>query len=369
MNRFTRRGLFGIGTATVIALSGYGCPGPPNKTATNPPAVATTTGGTETKATPFRAALVFDTGGKDDKSFNAGANAGLERARTELGLGTDGIKTVESRASADYKTNLTNFASQNYDIVIAVGFNMADAIKDVSAQFPNTKFAIVDSDAPANSKNVAGLRFQEEQGSFLAGYLAAMMSKKHKIGFVGGMKIPLIEKFEAGYKAGAKTAGLDPDKQVYASYVGDWDDLSKGKSQARLQFDQGADIVFQAAGKAGLAVITEAKDRGAGYYAIGVDQDQDYIAPGRVLTSMVKHVDTAVFDTIKMAKDGKFTAGDHVFAMKDGGVGISDLKYTRKDIPADVLVKLDKLTKLISDGTVVPPATLAALATFKPPVL
>jgi basic membrane protein A and related proteins len=354
--------------AAAAALGGFGCPGPPKKDAegTGKPAE---TGAQQSAGTGFRAALVFDTGGKDDKSFNASANAGLERAQKELNLGENGIKTVESHASADYKTNLTNFASQKYDVVIAVGFNMADAVKEVSAQFPNTRFAIVDSDAPEGSKNVAGLRFQEEQGCFLAGFLAASVSKTHKIGFVGGMKIPLIEKFEAGYKAGALTAGFDPSKQVTVTYVGDWDDLSKGKSQAKQQFDLGADIVFQAAGKAGLAVITEAKERGKGFYAIGVDQDQDYIAEGSVLTSMVKHVDTSVFDTIKDAKEGKFSPGNHVFGMKDGGVSLSEMKYTKQVVPADVLSKLDKLSKMITDGTVKPPATLAELASFKAPKL
>jgi basic membrane protein A len=363
MHRISSNTLFAL--AAILLIAALGCPGPPANTPANAPVAS----GSNNPAHAFKAALVFDLGGKDDKSFNASANAGLERAQQELGLGADGIKTVESHASADYKTNLTNFASQNYDVVVAVGFAMADAVKDVAAQFPNTHFAIVDSDAPEGSTNVAGLRFKEEQGSYLAGYLAAMTSKTKKIGFVGGMKIPLIEKFEAGYKAGAKTAGFDPDKQVYSSYVGDWDDLSKGKSQAKQQFDLGADVIFQAAGKAGLAVITEAKNRGAGYYAIGVDQDQDYLAPGRVLTSMVKHVDTAVFDTIKDAKDGKFAAGNHVFSMKDGGISLSEMKYTRQDISPEVLRKLEKLSKIVSDGTVVPPATLADLGHFKPPML
>jgi len=367
MESINSRVVFGL--AAILLAAALGCPGPPS----NPP-TSTTSGAAGnspvTTAAPFKAALVFDLGGKDDKSFNASANAGLERAQQELNLGSDGIKTVESHAAADYKTNLTNFASQNYNVVIAVGFAMADAVKDVAAQFPNTHFAIIDADAPEGSKNVAGLRFQEEQGSYLAGYIAAMMSKTKKIGFVGGMKIPLIEKFEAGYKAGAKTAGFDLDKQqVLASYVGDWDDLSKAKSQAKQQFDLGADIIFQAAGKAGLAVITEAKSRGAGFYAIGVDQDQDFIAPGRVLTSMVKHVDTAVLDTIKDAKDGKFSPGNHVFSMKDGGISLSEMKYTKQDIPPDVMGKLEKLSKMVADGSVVPPTKLAELASFKPPVL
>ncbi len=367
MVKYSRRLL--IGAAAAVALGGFGCPGPPKQAEGKGKPSEVAQQGTTPTGGSFRAALVFDTGGKDDKSFNASANAGLERAKKELNLGEDGTKTVESHASADYKTNLTNFASQKYDVVVAVGFNMADAVKEVAAQFPDTHFAIVDADAPDGSKNVAGLRFQEEQGCYLAGFLAASVSKTHKIGFVGGMKIPLIEKFEAGYKAGALTAGFDPSKQVTATYVGDWDDLSKGKSQAKQQFDLGADVVFQAAGKAGLAVITEAKERGKGFYAIGVDQDQDYLAEGSVLTSMVKHVDSAVFDTIKFAKDGKFAAGNHVFSMKDGGVSLSDMKYTRQAIPADVLAKLDKLTKLVSEGKVRPPATLAELAKFKAPTL
>lgn len=369
------RGIWGLAILAAIGLTG--CPGPQtnpsqhNSPSNQPP---TTGGGTKgvnstpPASQPFKVGLVFDKGGKDDKSFNASADAGLEEAEKELNIPKDCVMPVESHSAADYKTNLTNLASQNCNLVIAVGFAMSDAVQEVAPQYPNTKFAIVDADAPAGISNVEGLRFQEEQGCFLAGFLAASMSKTKTIGFVGGMKIPLIEKFEAGYKAGAKTAGLDPDKQVLTAYTGDWDSLDKGKRDAEQEFAK-ADIIFHAAGKAGQGVIDAAQEKGAPFYAIGCDQDQDYIAPGRVLTSMVKHVDTAVLDAIKGAKEGKFTPGTHIYTMKDGGISLSEMKYTRQDIPPDVQAKLEKLSDMVKAGTVTPPTRLADLAAFKPPTL
>ena len=318
---------------------------------------ATSTGG---KA-PLQAALVLDTGGVDDKSFNAGAWDGMQRAMKQLGVKG---QYAESQTPADYKTNLTQFASNGYNIVFAIGYKMEDALKEVAPQFPNVKFAIVDSEAP-DLPNCEGLTFKEEQGSFLAGFLAASMSKTKKIGFVGGEQIPLIEKFEAGYKAGAKTA--DPSVQVLSAYTGDWNDLEKGKLDAEQEFANGADIIYHAAGKAGVGVINAAAEKGNGYYAIGVDQDQDGLAKGRVLTSMVKHVDNAIFDTVERLQKGQFTPGTHVYGLKENGVGLSEMKYTRSQIPPAVLEKLQKLTRMVADGQVVPPATLDGLKTFTPP--
>ena len=362
-----------------MAVGLAGCPGPPeeNKGGTTPGSgAAPATPGTAGSATApdkggkkIKVALVFDLGGPDDKSFNASANVGLQKAKADLGLNEADVKTVESKNAADYKSNMTNFATQNYDLIIAVGFNMQSALAEVAPQFPNVKFAIVDGDAPAGSANCVGLKFQEEQGSFLAGFLAASMSRTKKIGFVGGMAGALIGKFEAGYRAGAKTAGFDPMKQVSVTYTGNWDDLSKAKDQANQQFGNGADIIYQATGKAGQGVIQAAKEKGAHFYAIGVDQDQDYMAEGRVLTSMVKRVDNAVYDTVKRVRDGSFVAGTKVYTLKDGGVGLSEMKYTKQDIPPDVLAKLEKLTKMVADGTVVPPSKPEDVATFAPPKL
>ncbi len=357
------QGLTGVGT--ILMLAGCG-----------PKAEETTSGGTGPAAKggpakgtpggkPTFVGLVLDKGGPDDKSFNAAANLGLTKAVAELGIDKKS-KYLESKSPADYKQNLTAFASQGADLVVAVGFMMAEALKEVAPQFPGVKFAIIDADAPA-LPNCAALHFKEEQGCFLAGFLAGSVTKTKTLGFVGGMEIPLIKKFEAAYKAGAKTA--DPAVVVKATYTGDWDALDKGKSQADQLFANGADIIFHAAGKAGLGVIRAAEAKGAGFYAIGVDQDQDGEAPGRVLTSMVKRVDVAVFDTIKSVQDGKFAAGEHLYDLAKNGVGISELKYTKKDIPADVLAKLDKIKTLFSSSPpgILPPTTLEALTTFTPP--
>jgi basic membrane protein A len=314
-----------------------------------------------------RAALVLDIAGVDDKSFNAASWAGLQRAQRELKLGPDAVKYVESKEPSDYKTNLAAFASQNYSVVFAGSYAFDEAVKQVAPQFSRVKFAIIDGNAPDGQTNCAALQFREEQSSFLAGYLAASCSRSKKIGFVGGKDIPLIKKFEAGYRAGARTAA--PNVQVLTAYTNDWNDLSKGKSQAMAEYSAGADIVFQAAGKAGLGVIEAAKEKGKGYYAIGVDSDQDAIAPGRVLTSVIKRVDVAVFDTVRRVKDGKFTPGRQVYDLKSGGVGLTEMKYTKKDIPEAVLAKLKTLSGLVASGKVVVPTKMEELASFRPPKL
>jgi len=311
----------------------------------------------------LKAVAVLDTGGVDDKSFNAAAWAGMQRAEKELGVE---IKYVESKDPSEYKDKISSFASQGYDVVFAVGYLMEDALGEVAPQFPNVKFAIIDANAP-KSDNCAGIKFKEEQGSFLVGYLAGAMSKTHILGFVGGQEIDLIKKFEAGYRAGALTA--NPKTQIKVAYTGDWNDLQKGKSQAEQLFGNGADVIFHGAGKAGLGVIRAAEDKGKGFYAIGCDSNQDGEAKGRVLTSMIKRVDNAVFNTIKAVKEGRFQAGDQVYDLKQEGIGISDLQYTKQDIPAPVLANLEKLKKMIIDGQIIVPTTLAEAEKFQPPKL
>lgn len=369
MRTITRRAVCAVGLLAIVGLAG--CPGPKTETPDGgtTPKPAEGAGPAAATGKRFRAALVLDVGGVDDKSFNAAAWAGLQKAQKDLNLGPDDIKYVETKSAADYTSNLRTFATQGYDVVIAVGFAMEDALKQVAAESPDVKFAIVDGNAPAGATNCVALKFKEEQGSFLAGYVAAAVSKTKKIGFVGGMQIPLIEKFEAGYKAGAKAAGLDPNTQVLAAYTGDWNDVSKGKSQANQLFGNGADIVFQAAGKAGLGVIQAAKEKGKGFYAIGVDRDQDDEAPGSVLTSMVKHIDTAVYDTVKKTKEGHFTAGEQLYDLKQGGIGLSAMKYTQQDVPPAVQENVKKLSAMIADGKINPPAKLSDLAAFQAPKL
>lgn len=297
--------------------------------------------------------VVFDSGGKNDKSFNQSAYEGLQRAQKDLGIE---FHDVECRSAKDVEPNLTTMAEQNFDLVLAIGINQAKPLENVAAKFPKINFAIVDGMVKA--PNVRALLFSENEGSFLAGYLAGLMTKTKKLGFVGGMELPLIKKFEAGYIAGAKTA--DPSVEVLpAKYTGDWSNVDKGKAAAQLLFGSGADIVYHAAGKAGEGVIAAAKD--AGKYAIGVDKDQDDLEQGFVLTSMVKHVDEAVYQTVKDVQDGKFTAGDKIYDLKNKGVGLSEMKFTKDKIGAENLKKVQEISDKIVSGEIKVPATMEEL--------
>lgn len=305
---------------------------------------------------PLKIGVVFDEGGRGDKSFNDSAWEGIERAKKDFNLD---VKAVESKFAKDYETNQDAFAEEGMDLVIVVGGSQESALQTVAPKYPKTNFAIVDGGTQL--PNVRNLNFTEEQGSFLAGYLAGLVSKNGKIGFVGGKNIPLIKKFEVGYIAGAKTA--NPKIEVLpAKYTESWVDVSEGKGAAALLFGQGADIVYHASGRCGLGVIAAAKD--AGKYAIGVDGNQDDIAPGHVLTSMVKKVDVAVYDTIRDLKDRKFAAGTKVYDMKDGGVGLTDFAHTKDVIGADNLKKVEDIRAKIVSGAIMVPTTEDELKTF-----
>jgi len=292
--------------------------------------------------------MVFDSGGRGDKSFNDSAYAGIQRAEKEFGII---VRTVDSRKESDYEENITAMAEQGANVVFAVGFGQSNALTTVATNFAETKFAIVD--AVVDQPNVRSLTFAEEQGSFLAGYAAGLISKTGKVGFVGGKNIPLIHKFEAGFSAGAQLA--NPKVQFLpAKYTDSWDDTSKGKAAASVLFGQGADVVFHAAGRAGLGVFSAAKDaNGSGpitKFAIGVDSNQDDVEKGIVLTSMVKRVDEAVYSTIKDAVEGKFTPGSVRYDVAANGVGLTDFANTKDIIGAENLKKLEEVTKQIKEG-------------------
>ncbi|MGV3616837.1 MAG: BMP family lipoprotein [Fimbriimonas sp.] len=339
---------------TLAALVAVGCNGGDSSGG-----AATSTGSPSASGgKAVRVGLVFDSGGVGDKSFNDSADAGLKRAQSELGV--EG-KSINSRDAKDYETNLTAMAEQGFDLVVAVGSVQANALKVVAPKFPDVKFAIVDADI--DQPNVCSLLFSEEQGSFLAGYLAGLMTKTNKIGFVGGMKIALIEKFEAGYGAGAKTA--NPNVEFLpAKYTASWVDVGLGKAAAQTLYAQGADIVYHASGRCGLGVIDAARE--SGKFAIGVDGDQDGEAKGNVLTSMVKRVDNAVFETIKDVKDGKFTGGKKSFDLAQGGVGLTEFAYTKDKIGAENLKKLEEITKRVAANEIKVPTNRAELTTFQP---
>jgi basic membrane protein A len=302
-----------------------------------------------------RIGLVFDVGGRGDKSFNDAAYTGLLRAERELGVEGE---FLEPAGSEDREAAMRLFAARGMDLVIGVGFIFSSDLDRVSADYPNVRFACIDYAPPATGvpANVEGLDFREEEASFLVGAVAGFMTKTKSVGFVGGMTGPLIRKFEAGYHAGVKAAC--PDCEVHSTYAGSspdaFRDPARGKALAISEIGQGADVLYHAAGASGHGVFEAARD--AHVWAIGVDSDQHDEMPGTVITSMVKRADVAVFDAIARATTGKFTAGIHELGLRDGAVGYVHDGPHAALIPSDVKEKVDALGAKIAEGTIVVPS-------------
>src|SRR5262249_26053299 len=273
------------------------------------------------KPASFKVGLVFDVGGRGDKSFNDAAYAGLDSAKKSLGAD---FEVNEPGEGGDRESALRQFAAGSDSIIFGVGFLFSDDVKTVAKDFPNKHFACIDMNvAPGETlpPNVVAVKFKEEEGSYLVGALSGLLTKTHTVGFLGGMQIPLIKKFEAGYRAGV--AKVSPKTKVLVKYAGAtgqaFKDPTKGKELGLAMYSDGADIVFHASGSTGLGLFEAAKEKNA--LAIGVDSDQTDV-PGHVLTSMVKRVDVAVYDTIKESMNGQFPGGQAlVFGLKEKGVG------------------------------------------------
>jgi len=300
----------------------------------------------------LRVGLVFDIGGKNDKSFNESAWRGLQRVRDELGVE---IQFIEPTEGADRESALRTLAARKCDLVIGVGFIFGPDLERLAGQFPGVRFAGVDyspSDGVGTLQNLAGLRFREQEGSFLVGAIAGMTTHSKVVGFVGGMKIPLIRKFEAGYEAGVHQ--VCPTCRVVSAYAGTepkaFADPSLGGELASAQYGQGADVIFHAAGKTGDGVFAAARQRGA--LAIGVDSDQFEAAPCCVLTSMVKRVDVAVVDIVKDIIAGKFHGGLYELGLADHGVGFVSDERNRRMLPIDVVEKANALGNAIVAGKI-----------------
>ncbi len=331
--------------ALLLALAAAGCGGSSTKSSGGPAADA------------YKVGLVFDVGGRGDKSFNDAAAAGLDRAQRELGVE---VQTLETNEGSDRESQMRQLAASGYPLVFGVGFLFSDDIKKLAEEFPDTKFACVDYTVnpgdPPLPANLAALKFKEEEGSFLVGALAMLLSKTGTVGFVGGMEIPLIKKFEAGYRAGA--AAISPKGAVLVKYAGTTGDAFKnpvkGKELALAEYHQGADIVYHASGSTGLGVFEAAKEQQK--LAIGVDSDQYDAGPEVVLTSMVKHVETAVFECVREAKAGEFQGGVHVFGLKEKGVGWVYDDRNRHWIPDAVKAKVDSLEAEIVAGRIAVPS-------------
>jgi len=298
-------------------------------------------------AETLKVGLVLDKGGKDDKSFNSAAYLGATKAEKDLKIE---LKFVEATDTNAIENLHRAFARKNFDLVIGIGFAQTEAVKKVAAQYPKVKFALVDGELIA--PNVRSLLFEDHEGSFLVGAAATLKSKSGKIGFIGGMDIPLIRRFQMGYEAGAKQ--INPKAEVITNYIGvtgeAWNNPAKAKELALAQISQGADVVFVAAGASGSGVFDAVEEKKK--LAIGVDSNQNWMKPGFILTSMMKRVDIAVYNTIQDAQSGKFTSGVVRYGLKDKGVDYALDSHNEKLLTPDLTKKLEDLKAQISEGKI-----------------
>ena len=291
--------------------------------------------------------IVFDSGGKDDRSFNAAAWQGVQRAAKDFPIV---MRDAEPGDPTSLEPAMRAFAERNYDLIIGIGFAQMPIVEAVAKDYPQLQFAIVDGvlDLP----NVASLVFKEHEGSYLVGMIAARKSKTGVLGFVGGMDIPLIHRFATGYEEGARA--VRPDVRVIPNYVGvtesAWNNPGKGKELAEAQIGKGADVIFAAAGNSGLGVFDAVEQRDK--FIIGVDSNQNWVKPGHVLTSMVKRIDNAVYQIVKERVGGQFKAGIHVYGLEDGGIGYAMDQYNAGLIPDSVIAEVEAAKAKIIRGEI-----------------
>jgi len=305
-------------------------------------------------ASKIRVGIVFDIGGKDDRSFNAAAWQGVQRAAKDLPIV---LRDIEPGTPNAIEPAMRAFAERNFDLIIGVGFAQAPIMEQVAKDYPHIQFAIIDGESKL--PNVASLVFKEHEGSYLVGILAAKTSKTGTIGFLGGMDIGLIHRFAKGYEEGARS--VNPSIRVIDNYVGvtdsAWNNPGKGKELSLAQIDKGADVIFTAAGNSGLgafdAVEQQGKQNGrATHFVIGVDSNQNMVKPGFVLTSMVKRVDNAVYDIVKDVVNHRFSPGIHVFGLDKDGVGYAMDDFNKDLVSQDAIDAAEAAKKKIISGEI-----------------
>ena len=300
-----------------------------------------------TQGAAIKPAIVYDLGGKYDKSFNEGVFAGAERFKNEANVE---YRDFEPQNDAQREQALRRFARDGFSPIVAVGFSQASALEKVAKEFPQLKFTIIDS--VVNLPNVQSITFKEHEGSYLVGLLAALASKTDKVGFVGGMDIPLIRRFACGYVQGVKAG--DGKTEVFQNMTGTtgaaWNDPVKGGELAKSQIDRGADVIYHAAGGTGIGVLRATTD--AGKLGIGVDSNQNALHPGKVLTSMLKRVDNATFKTFADAKDGSWKPGATTLGLKEEGVGWADDEANKPLITPEMRAAVEKAAADIKSGAV-----------------
>ncbi|MFZ1815528.1 MAG: BMP family ABC transporter substrate-binding protein [Rhizobiaceae bacterium] len=298
-------------------------------------------------AADVKPAVVYDLGGKNDKSFNEAAWTGAEKFKTDTGIE---YREFEIQNDAQREQAMRRFAEDGHNPIVAIGFSQAAALEKVAKEFPDVNFAIVDMvvDLP----NVRSIVFKEHEGSYLVGVMAAVASQTGKVGFVGGMDIPLIRKFACGYVGGVKS--VKGDAEVFENMTGTtgaaWNDPTKGAELAKAQMGQGADVVYHAAGGTGIGVLQAVADEGK--LGIGVDSNQNGLHPGNVLTSMLKRVDVAVFNAFNDVKEGNWSAGFSVLGLKEGGVGYAMDENNASLVSADMKAAVEKASADIISGAV-----------------
>jgi basic membrane protein A len=298
-------------------------------------------------AADIKPAVVYDIGGKFDKSFNEGVYVGAEKFKTET---KQTYADFEVTNETQFEQAHRRFAQRGQDPIVGVGFNQANPVEKVAKEFPNVHFTLIDG--VVKLPNVQSVLFKEHEGSFLVGLLAVMASKTGKIGFVGGMDIPLIRKFACGFEQGIKYA--DPKAELIQNMTGTtpaaWNDPARGGELAKGQFDRGVDVIYAAAGATGNGVMQAAKDRGK--LAIGVDSNQNHLHPGTMLTSMVKRVDLATYESFKTAMAGSWQPGISVLGLKEGGVDWALDQYNEKLISPEMKAKVDQAKADIISGKI-----------------
>ena len=307
---------------------------------------------------PIVVTMVTDTAGLGDQNFNDLAKAGLDRAVEELGVEGN---VIESRDAAAYIPNLTQSAEQG-QLTVGVGFLLTEAITEVAEQYPDHSFMLIDSVSEA--PNVSSVTFKEQEGAFLAGVLAALMTESNKLGVVGGIKIPPVVRYAVGFEAGAKS--VNPDIEVVVAYADTFDDPALGKELTLAQYNQGVDIAFPVAGKTGVGSFDAAKEMGEGYWVIAADTDQSQLGAEVQLAVSEKGVDTALFLAAQEVVEGTFTGGAKTLGLAEGGVGLG---HPNAVVPQEALDMVAAYEQAIIDGTIVVPADEEELAAFKPVAL
>ncbi|MFC0211800.1 BMP family protein [Paenibacillus chartarius] len=333
--------------SAAVVLSGCGAKDNGASNGGTAPAPANNASGGAAPSQTFKLGMVTDIGGVNDKSFNQSAWEGLNKLK---GNGVE-VKYLQSKSDADYVPNLNQFVKDGYTLTWGIGFLMGDQLKTVATQNPDAKLAIIDN--VVDAKNVASVTFAENEGAYLVGVVAGLMTKTNKIGFVGGVDIPVIKRFDLGFEAGVKA--VNPKAEIVKNYTGAFDKPDLGKAAAATMYNNNVDIIFHAAGATGNGVFNEAKDRvksGKKVWVIGVDKDQSLeFGDDVTLTSMLKRVDEAVVKVSKEAMEGKFQGGVvQVLGLKENGVGLPDT--SKKNVPADVLAKVDEYKQKIIKGEI-----------------